>query len=345
MLFIDIILIPTKSASASRLGGAQRSDVARNLFEIELTKFHERSRHIQQGHDLDIVHENFKPTTRSVSLYNHLRPRAFENERAERLSLSKKDASLFGRLGFRLLGRGFLLRRRLLLRRRFLLGYERSSKHTHGHRIIVSLYNSFARASSIPRAFFYFPPIPLMFPAPDRETYPRVSSSPPASSSPRASSSPPVSSWLRLARNERDVSLFNLHSRNSSPCNSPRSLNSHDRAFPSSFASVARASRRSRARTPPSHASRTGRFLLRRGFLLRRRLLLRRRRLLHRGGALGGGLLGGFLGGWFLLRRGSFRRRFLRHHGDGVEWSEVNVRAREKSRRLGVRASSARVAG
>ena len=207
MLFIDIILIPTKSASASRLGGAQRSDVARNLFEIELTKFHERSRHIQQGHDLDIVHENFKPTTRSVSLYNHLRPRAFENERAERLSLSKKDASLFGRLGFRLLGRGFLLRRRLLLRRRFLLGYERSSKHTHGHRIIVSLYNSFARASSIPRAFFYFPPIPLMFPAPDRETYPRVSSSPPASSSPRASSSPPVSSWLRFARNERDVSL------------------------------------------------------------------------------------------------------------------------------------------
>ena len=99
MLFIYIILIPTKSASASRLGGAQRSDVARDLFEIELTKFHERSRHIQQGHDLDIVHENFKPTTRSVSLYNHLRPRAFENERAERLSLSKKDASLFGRLG------------------------------------------------------------------------------------------------------------------------------------------------------------------------------------------------------------------------------------------------------
>ena len=123
MLFIDIILIPTKSASASssRLGGAQRSDVARDPFEIELTKFHERSRHIQQGHDLDIVHENFKPTTRSVSLYNHLRPRAFENERAERLSRAKEDASLFGRLGFRLLGRGFLLRRRLLLRRRFLL--------------------------------------------------------------------------------------------------------------------------------------------------------------------------------------------------------------------------------
>ena len=252
MLFIYIILIPTKSASASRLGGAQRSDVARNLFEIELTKFHERSRHIQQGHDLDIVHENFKPTTRSVSLYNHLRPRAFENERAERLSRAKKDSSLFGRLGFRLLGRGFLLRRRLLLRRRFLLGYERSSKHTHGHRIIVSLYNSFARASSIPRAFFYFPPIPLMFPAPDRETYPRVSSSPPASSSPRASSSPPVSSWLRLARNERDVSLSSnaifIHSRNSIHRHAILPLNSHDRAFPSSFASLARWV--TRARTP-----------------------------------------------------------------------------------------------
>ena len=100
-----------------------------------------------------------------------------------------------------------------------------------------------------------------------------------------------------------------------------------------------------RARTPFARiASRTGRFLLRRGFLLRRRLLLRRRRLLHRGRALGGGLLGGFLGGWFLLRRGSFRRRFLRHHGDRVEWSEVNVRARGTSRRQGVRASSARVA-
>ena len=156
MLFIDIILIPTKSASASssRLGGAQRSDVARDPFEIELTKFHERSRHIQQGHDLDIVHENFKPTTRSVSLYNHLRPRAFENERAERLSRAKEDASLFGRLGFRLLGRGFLLRRRLLLRRRFLLGYERSSKHTHGHRIIVSLRNSFARLNQSLAWFF-----------------------------------------------------------------------------------------------------------------------------------------------------------------------------------------------
>jgi len=57
---------------------AQRTYILCDSFEIERSKLHERSGHVQKGHDRDVVHENFKPATSVVSLYFHFNSRRGE---------------------------------------------------------------------------------------------------------------------------------------------------------------------------------------------------------------------------------------------------------------------------